>query len=82
MKYKVFKFENGIGETWYQILECTRTFYFFPSYSWTEGYYRGSKYTEPRRFNTEKECHEYMKHEEEYEEQMALRKQIKITELP
>ena len=75
MKYKIFKFENGLGEIWYQIRVKEWIFY-----SWIQEYYRSG--SEPRRFNTEEECYRYIKNEEEYEKHEALRKQIKITELP
>ena len=75
MKYKVFKFENGLGDIWYQIKVAGWLVSF-----WIEDYYRSGN--ESRRFNTEEECYRYIKNEEEYEKQEALRKQIKITELP
>jgi hypothetical protein len=75
MKYKVFKIENGLGEIWYQIRVKEWIFY-----SWIQEYYRSG--SEPIRFNTEEECYRYIKNEEEYEKQEALRNQIKITELP
>jgi hypothetical protein len=75
MKYKVFKFENGLGEIWYQIRVKEWIFY-----SWIQEYYRSG--SEPRRFNTEEDCRKSIERQKEYLRQETLRKQIKITKLP
>lgn len=77
MKYKIFKFENGLGEIWYQIK--TRINWWIFSY-WIQEYYRSG--SEPRRFNTEEECRKYIESEKEYLRWETLREQIKITEIP
>ena len=75
MKYKVFKFENGLGDIWYQVRIKEWIFY-----SWIQQYHYPSG-KEPRRFETEEECLRYIGNEKEYLRQETLRKQIKITEL-
>ena len=75
MKYTVFKFENGLGEIWYQVRLKEWIFY-----SWIQENYRSGR--EQRRFKTEEECRKYIESEKEYLRKETLRKQIKITELP
>lgn len=78
MKYKIFKFENDLGETWYQIKARTRWIF---SYWIREFYDWPDHICDPKQFNTEEECLTYIEREKEDLRQQNLRKQIKITEV-
>ena len=75
MKYKIFKFENGLDRTWYQIKLKWWLFFF-----WVKERNFSSEYI--KSFQTEEECRKWIKNQEEYEKHEALLQQIKITELP
>ena len=81
MKYKIFKFENSLGEIWYQIKTGIR----WSNVPWIFScWIRESScgeyiYDPPKRFNTEEECLTYIEREKEDLRQKTLRKQIKIT---